>query len=495
MADTLGIGSAMSDSVADTLGFNFLAYMEDSTASASPLRFHIEQRLASFNTDQGSLSLIPRAPGAILDVGGPNVSSSTWMMALPAHDNTDALAYASEVGRRAVDPNRTALAFVSRRFVDLPNDDSGVSLAIGYAEAVYVCQMNDGGADFIRLARGGARARRIRDRSAGGTTPPWMSRIVAALPPRDTLPRATPAHVVGITTGGRYGASALNFVGTDREVRDRSFAGIDGVVLRNAQLANPAASVTLRPEVATRPSDRPSLMASRQGLDSDDPPGLDVIYVPRQPEIPQTPGVANLTYGDPRWDCAGRTNSDSCHDCCDAKQSTAVGVGMGLGTAVGAGAIVLGAETGALAGIWAGPVGAAIGGLVGCLIGLGAALLATSNCDPGCDQLFPTRNYGQRQYRLMAVLRDQDGETLGYRGVDSEGSEWVLSRNEAVAALAGGMQIWVEDAVGAVPVRTRTRLGVPYLAAARDRRVTDNIGELPIEQGLPDISERGIALS
>ena len=315
-----------------------------------------------------------------------------------------------------------------------------------------MCHLDQDHVDFIKISRGEAKTRRARIRPSTSLPPPWLTALGAFVPPRDTLPPATPADVVGVTPAGRYGSTPLRFVGPIREDPALTFAGIRGLVLQDAELVNANTNLVLRPQVTDRPSDRPGLMASRQGLQREQPPDIEVIYAPPLP-VPQTPGVQNMTYGDPRWGCAGRTNSDSCHDCCDAKQGIAVGVGMGTGAAVGTAAILIGVEAGALVGVWAGPVGAAIGALVGGLIGCAAALLATSECDPACDRLFPSRRQelGQRQYNLTAVLRDENGDTLGYQGVDSEGSAWVLSRDEAVAGIAGGMNIWVVDASGRRP--------------------------------------------
>ena len=53
--------------------------------------------------------------------------------------------------------------------------------------------------------------------------------------------------------------------------------------------------------------------------------------------------------------------------------------------------------------------------------------------------------------------------------------------------------MYVEDAVGRASAVIATRVGEAYLRTTRDRRVTDNIGELPVLDELPDVT--GIGLS
>ena len=74
-----------------------------------------------------------------------------------------------------------------------------------------------------------------------------------------------------------------------------------------------------------------------------------------------------------------------------------------------------------------------------------------------------------------------------------QGSESVLSTDEAVAGVRAGLQMDVEDAVGRASAVIATRVGEAYLRTTRDRRVTDNIGELPVLDELPDVT--GIGLS
>jgi hypothetical protein len=61
------------------------------------------------------------------------------------------------------------------------------------------------------------------------------------------------------------------------------------------------------------------------------------------------------------------------------------------------------------------------------------------------------------------------------------------------AGISAGLDMYVEDAVGQTRVVMATRLGRSYLRTPRDRRLTDNIGELPVMDDLPAV--RGIGLS
>jgi hypothetical protein len=70
-------------------------------------------------------------------------------MALPMNGNEAAIAYAATVSRRTIDPTRVALAFVSRRFVDVPAD-GGNPLAVGYADALFICSLDGPRGDVVK---------------------------------------------------------------------------------------------------------------------------------------------------------------------------------------------------------------------------------------------------------------------------------------------------------------------------------------------------------
>src|SRR5207244_3501572 len=98
-----------------------------------------------------------------------------------------------------------------------------------------------------------------------------------------------------------------------------------------------------------------------------------------------------------------------------------------------------------------------------------------------------------RQFQLTSVCQNSDEGIVGYLGIDDQDSEWALSTAEAVAAVTAGLKVFVKDASGEASAVAVTRLGRLYLRTIRDQRLTDNIGELPVVDGLPD--KRGIGLS
>ena len=111
------------------------------------------------------LGLTPRSSGAFLDLGGFGASSSTLFMALPVNGNEAAIAYAATVSRRTIDPTRVALAFVSRRFVDVPADGAN-PLAVGYADALFICSLDGPRGDVVKARQQQLSPLRCQSRAA-----------------------------------------------------------------------------------------------------------------------------------------------------------------------------------------------------------------------------------------------------------------------------------------------------------------------------------------
>jgi hypothetical protein len=80
---------------------------------------------------------------------GFGASSSTLSMVLPVNGNEAAIAYAAIVSRRTIDPTRVALAFVSRRFADVPAGGAN-PLAVGYADALFICSLDGPRGDVVK---------------------------------------------------------------------------------------------------------------------------------------------------------------------------------------------------------------------------------------------------------------------------------------------------------------------------------------------------------
>jgi hypothetical protein len=346
---------------------------------------------------------------------------------------------------------------------------------------------------IARGSLGGTRQRTVKLPAATGRPPRWFLTAMATVPPRDELPPASPRDVIGLSRSGHYASAPIKLQGSAYGDPKRTFVGVDGVTLQPAVLSGQGTELIFgAPRDATAAQ---KVGVSKQAMLAEGKdPGIYVSTSPGGVGSSTGPVTApnGMTWGDPRHDCGGRSSSDSCFGCCDSKQGTVTSAGAAIGAVAGLAAVGVLAAKGALVGAAAGPAGAAVGALAGCVIGFIAGYALSTNCYSGCSKLFPSPDLAGRTFNLTSVAKGDGAIVLGYVGRDDAGHGWALSMEEAVAAVEGGLQVRVVDSQGDVRVTVVRGRRPAHLRSVHDKRKSDNISELPVVVGLPDV--RGIDL-